>query len=97
MSKTSSEETLHSKEAYERLTSTHVSRLCAYSADNGRFVDSLFKESFQTCKQHINYCGVGSRHQNAIVGYRIKELILVSNTLLLHATILWPEAVSSMM
>ena len=32
----SAEETLCTKEAYERLEATHRSRVCAYRADNGR-------------------------------------------------------------
>ena len=46
-----------------------------------------------TCGQQIRFYGVGSHQQNAIVELRIKELILVSQKLLLHATRLWPEAV----
>ena len=40
---------------------------------------------------------MGSHHQNKIVEHRIKELTLGSWTLLLHATRLWPEAVSTIM
>ena len=36
-------------------------------------------------------------HQNAIVEHRIKELTLVSRTLLLRATRLWLEAVSTIL
>ena len=40
---------------------------------------------------------MGYHHQNEIVDCRIKELLLVICTLLLHTTRLWPEAVSNMM
>ena len=38
-----------------------------------------------------------SHHQNAISEHRIKELNLGRRTLLFHATILWPEAVITML
>ena len=40
---------------------------------------------------------MGYHHQNAIVERRIKELTLGSQNFLLHATILWPETVSTML
>ena len=93
---TSAEETLWAKEAYERFSATYRDRFCAYRSGNGRFPEPLFKDAVQTCGQQIRYCGVGSHHQNAIVELRIKELTLGSWTLLLHATMLWPEAVITM-
>ena len=83
---TSYEETLRAKEAYERLSATHRARVCAYRAYNGSLLDPLFKEEVQICGQKISYCGVGSHHQNAIVEFRIKELALVSQNLLIQAT-----------
>ena len=83
---TSDEETSQSKESYKCLVDTNRSRLCSFRADNGIFVDLLFKESVQTWGQYINYCGVGSCQQNSIVERRIKELILGSQTILLHTT-----------
>ena len=94
---TSAKATLRAKEAYERLKTTHGDRVCAYRADNRRFVDPLLKEESKKFRQHTRYCGVGSHHQNEIVERRIKELTLGSRNLLLHATILWTEEVSTML
>ena len=69
----------------------------AYRADNRRFSEPLFKEAVQNCGHHIRYSGVGSHHKKEIVERRIKSLTLGSWILLLHATILWQEVVSSMM
>ena len=69
----------------------------AYRADNRRFSEPLFKEAFQNCGHHIRYSGVGSHHKKEIVERRIKSLTLGSGTLLLHTTILWPEAVSTIL
>ena len=92
---TSSEETLWANLAYEILVATHNTRVCAYRADNVFFVDPQFKEAVQTCGQQISYCEVSSHHQNEIVERRIKKINLVSQTLLLHVTILWTESVST--
>ena len=93
----SAEETIRYKEAYKYLEATHRARVCAYREDNGRFTEPQLKEAVQTCRQHIIYCGVGSHQQNAIMEISIKELILVSWTLLLHTTKLWPKVVSTIM
>ena len=66
------------------------------SAANGN-QNLQFKEAVQTCGEKISYCRVGSHHQNAIVEHRIKELTLGSWTLLLHATRMLPEAMSTTM
>ena len=87
------EETLQAKEAHKRLLATHWDRFCTYMADNGRFLYPQCKEAVQTCDQQISYYGVGSHHKNTIVKIRIKELTLCGWTLLLQVTILWPEAV----
>ena len=71
MRRTSDEETLWAKEAYELLTSTHRVRVYAYRLYNGRFADPKFKEAVQTCGQHISYCRVSSHHQNTIFERRI--------------------------
>ena len=49
MRATLAEDTLRSKEVYMILEVTHGSRVCVFTADNGRFVDPLSKEEFQTC------------------------------------------------
>ena len=93
----SSEETLHDKQASKRLVDTHGDRVCAYRSDNQRSADTQFKEAVQNCGQQINYCGVGSHHQNEILEHMIKELTLGSWTLLLQDTRLWKEAESTML
>ena len=61
---TSAEETIQAKEAYKHLAATHGTKVCAYRADNIRFLYTLFKELVQTCGKHISYCRVVSHHQN---------------------------------
>jgi hypothetical protein len=64
--------------------------LSFHIADNGRFADSGFKQAVKDCNQKITYCAVGAHHQNGIVEKRMKELTLISWTLLLHAKRHWP-------
>ena len=94
---TSSEDTLRSKEAYERLSSAQGGRVCTYNSDNRSFTYPQFNEAVQTCRQQISYCGVGSRHQNVIFDHVIKEFTLGISTLLIHTPRLWLESVSTMM
>ena len=90
---TTDDENLQFEESCEFLVVTHGNRVCAYRAGNGRFSKPLFKEEFQTCIKQISYCGVVSHHKKI----RIKVLTLGSRNLLLHATTLWSEAVSTIM
>ena len=51
MRRTSDEETLWAKEAYELLAATHGARFCAYRTENISFSETLFKELVRTCGQ----------------------------------------------
>ena len=101
---TTSQATLESKLAYERVAASHGVNIKAYHADNLRFNDSKFKGSCINAGQQLSYCGVGAHHQNAVVESKIKELCYGGRTILLHAkrkwsdvisTILWPYAVQA--
>ena len=43
------------------------------------------------------FCGVGAHHQNGITEHAIKDVTLISQTILLHAMQYWPEYITSMM
>ena len=94
---TSAEGNTWEKEDYESLAATHGNRVCSYRLDNRRFAELLFKEAVQTCGQQISYYGVVYHHKNAIVERRIKELTRGSRNLLLNATRLCTEVVSTML
>jgi hypothetical protein len=65
--------------------------------NNGRFADSGFQQEVKDSNQKITYCAVGAHHQNRIVERRIKELTLISQTLLVHAKRHWPDYVTAML
>ena len=68
-----------------------------YHADNGRFGEKKFTDDVKACSQRITFCGVGAHHQNGITENAIKQLTLISRTLLVHAQDLWPEYITTMM
>jgi hypothetical protein len=69
----------------------------AYCMDNGRFADAGSQKAIKEANQSITFCAVGAHHQNGIVERRIKELTLISWTLLLHAKQHWPDYITTMM
>jgi hypothetical protein len=91
------DETLLAKASFERHANEGGVTIDSYRADNGRFADSGFQQAIKNCNQKISYCAVGAHHQNGIVERRIKELTLISRTLLLHAKRHWPDYITTMM
>ena len=93
----SQDSTLEAKAAYERHANTFDVAIKAYRADNGRFAEERFREEIKRCLQDITYCGVGAHHQNGAVERAIKDLTLITRTLLLHAKRHWPEMITTML
>ena len=93
----SQDSTLEAKAAYERHANTFGVDVKAYRADNGRFAEAKFWEEVKRCLQEITYCGVGAHHQNGAVERAIKDLTLITRTLLLHAKRHWPEMITTML
>jgi hypothetical protein len=91
------DETLLAKSSFEQHTREGGVTINSYCADNGRFADSGFQQSVKDCNQTITYCAVGAHHQNKIVEQRIKEIPLISQTLLLHAKHHWQDYVTTIM
>jgi hypothetical protein len=89
------DQTLAGKQAFEREMSKFGRAIIAYRADNGIFADNLFKANLQGNDQVITYCGVGGHHQNAIAENRIGTLTQTARAMLLHATLMWPEVVTT--
>ena len=47
--------------------------------------------------QRITFCGVEAHHQNGIFENAIKQLTLISRTLLVHSQRYWPEYITTML
>ena len=80
-----SDKTLLAKASFESIANDGGVAIKAYRADNGRFAENEFHDAVQDSNQTIKFCAVGGHHQNGIVERNIKELTLISRTLLLHA------------
>ena len=89
------DQTLLGKHAFEREMAKYGRAIVTYCSDNGVFADNVFKVAILAADQSITYCGVGGHHQNALAENRIGVLCLNAWSMLLHATLLWPEAVTS--
>ena len=88
-------QTLAGKLAFEREMAKYGRAIVTYRADNGIFADNAFKAIIDASNQSITYCGVGGHHQNSLAENRIGILCQNARSMLLHATLLWPEAVTS--
>ena len=88
-------QTLAGKHAFEREMAKYGRAIVSYLCDNGIFADNVFKAAIVASDQSITYCGVGGHHQNSLAENRIGVLCLNARAMLLHATLLWPEAVTS--
>jgi hypothetical protein len=88
---------LLAKSAFERHANKGGISIASYRADNGCFADAGFQKAIKDANQSITFCAVGAHHQNGIVEQRIKELTLISWTLLLHAKQHWPDYITTMM
>mgnify|MGYP000436230487 FL=1 len=97
MTDQSGDQTLLAKHDFEHLSKTRDVNIKHYHADNGRFGEKKFTDDVKACSQRITFCGVGAHHQNGITENAIKQLTLISRTLLVHAQDLWPEYITTMM
>ncbi len=93
----SQDSTLEAKKSFERHADTFGVSIKGYHADNGRFSEQKFREEVERCNQQLHLCTVGAHHQNGIVEQAIKDLTLITCTLLLHAKRHWPEMISTML
>ncbi len=91
------DKTLLEKSAFERHANKGGISIASYQADNGRFADAGFQKAIKDANQSITFCAIGAHHENGIVEWRIKELTLISRTLLLHAKRHWPDYITTMM
>jgi hypothetical protein len=91
------ESTLAAKKEFEHKCAVRGVRVKHYHADNGRFAEPAFVNECKRCKQDLTFCGVGAHHQNGIAERKIKDVTLISRTILLHAMRYWPEYVTQMM
>jgi hypothetical protein len=91
------DKTLLAKSSFGRHAHKGGVTINSYHANNGCFADSGFQQVIKDADWKITYCTVGAHHQKGIVEQWIKELALISQTLLLHAKQHWPNYITTMM
>lgn len=88
-----SDETVKSKQAFERYCESRGVKVRHYHADNGRFADNGFINDVAKEGQSISYCGVNAHWQNGICEKRIRDLQEQTTTMLLHAESKWKSVI----
>jgi transposase InsO family protein len=66
-----------------------------YHTDNGVFTAAEFHKELADNKQGLTLSGVGAHHQNAMAERSIGVLFNMARTMMLHAKLRWPKAVTA--
>jgi hypothetical protein len=88
------EETIRSKHDFERESSNHGVRVESYRGDNGVYRSNEFTKDLKLRSQTIKFSGVGAHHQNGVAERAIRTISESARSMMLHAAIHWPEAMS---
>ena len=84
-------ETLQAKLKFEQLAREHGVMVKSYHADNSPFGNADFVRSIEDNGQAIKLSGMGAHHQKGVAERTVKTISSWARTMLLHATIHWPE------
>jgi hypothetical protein len=78
-------ETMKAKHAFKKYAAKHSVSIKHYHYHNGRFADNLFKQSCESNRQWLTFCGVNAHFQNGIAERAIRDLANSARKQLLHA------------
>ena len=84
-------ETLQAKHKFEQLAREHGVTIKEYHADNSPFGNTDLVHSIEDNDQIIKLLGVSAHDPNGVAECTIKTISSWARTMLLHATIPWPE------
>jgi hypothetical protein len=87
-------EAVTAKHRFEKLAADFGVKISKYHGDNGVYATKLFKDSCSVFQQDHDFCGVNAHHQNGIAERMIGTITRRARTMLLHATILWPDIIT---
>ena len=79
------------KHKFEQLAREHGVTVKSYHAANSPFSNADFVRSIEDNGQAIKFSVMGAHNQNGVAERTIKTISSCSRTMLLHATIHWPE------
>jgi hypothetical protein len=78
-------ETMKAKHVFEKYAAKHGVSIKHYHCDNGCFANNLFKQSCESNRQRLTFCGVNAHFQNGIAERAIRDLADSARKQLLHA------------
>jgi hypothetical protein len=93
---TGAEETVNAKMAFEAFAARFGVMVRHYHADNCQFAENMWVKAVNEHQpqQTTSFCGVGAHHQNGIAKKKIRDIQENARTMMLHAAINWPMAMS---
>jgi hypothetical protein len=86
---TNAAETLEAKRQFENFARLYGVEISHYHADNGRFIENIWRDDIKEMRQTMSYSGVGAHHENGVVEKRIRDLQDLTRTSLIHAATWW--------
>jgi hypothetical protein len=86
----SAESTMAAKPVFEKYAAKHGISIKHYHCNNGQFADNAFKQSCESNRQRLTFCGVNAQFQNGIAKHVICNLSNSACKQLLHAHSRWP-------
>ena len=63
-----------------------------YHSDNGVYASQAWVNDCKKQHQTMSYCGPDAHHQNAMAERGIQVVVWKARTLMIHASLLWPDA-----
>jgi hypothetical protein len=91
---TGADEAIKAKHRFERLAAEHNVQFRHYHSDNGVYASQAFKSSCDALHQKYSFSGVGAKHQNGVAERMIGTITRRARSMLLHATLLWPDIIT---
>lgn len=88
-------EALRAKLSFEKKMADVGVTVGSYHTDNGTFTASAFVKEITENHQTISFSGPGAHHQNGVAERAIGTIISSARTMMLHAKLRWPNAVST--
>ena len=88
-------DTITSKRRFEQMVSSGGVKIAQYRANNSIFSSREFEEEIERTNQAISFSGVGAQHQNGIAERRIRKVVERAHMMLIHATMKYPDVITS--
>ena len=88
-------EAIRAKREFEAELESMGVTVTHYHSDNGVFTAAEFQDELVRVGQVLTLSGVGAHHQNGMAERSIGTVVSMTRTMMLHAKLRWPQAVST--